>query len=178
MAIIWSSASFTTYLLRYQLKYLTGDIFTNLYVAQFGDMIATAVSGIMLLWFSQKQILILSYTLGTAGMLLLTLTKPEDQFLISLYIFIGKLGIAGARNTVYTACVTFFPVSIAATSIGICNIFCRSASVLSPFVAELKPDSVSQWVFIAFCGTAFIASFFLTTPQGDITQSFRSNRDT
>ena len=110
-------------------------------------------------------------------MLVLTLAKPETQLLISAYIFMGKLGIACGRNAVYIASNKFFPVSICATSIGICNVFARASTILAPYVAELKPAELPQWCFIGFCCAAIIAAFFLTTPKTDITQSFRSTKE-
>ena len=84
----------------------------------------------------------IAFVMGTFGMLLLVVLNPakDDTFQISLYVFIGKLGIAGGFNTVFIANNTFFPVSIAATTIGICNVFCRTASIFSPFVAEIHPE--------------------------------------
>ena len=144
MIIIWVSASFTSYLLRYQLKYIKGDLYINNLVTLFGDILASGCSGLMLACLSPKQILMLAFILGTFGMLLLTLLKPSNDqtFIISLYVFIGKLGISGGFNTVFIANTTFFPVSIAATTIGICNVFCRTASIFSPFVAEIHPEYI------------------------------------
>ena len=81
MIVIWVSASFTAYLLRYQLKYIRGDVFINNLVAQAGDIIASAISGFLLVWFNPRQILIAAFVLGMIGMLLLTLpmTKPDHN---------------------------------------------------------------------------------------------------
>ena len=45
MIIIWSSAAFSTYLCGFQLKYIQGDIYVNVIVAQISEILAYIISG-------------------------------------------------------------------------------------------------------------------------------------
>ena len=52
-----------------------------------------------------------------------------------------------------------FPSSIVGTSFGICNIFTRIVNIAVPIVAEMKPDSIGQWVFIIVMATVLMITF-------------------
>ena len=58
-----------------------------------------------------------------------------------------------------------FPMAIMATSYGICNVFSRIATIFAPYVAELKPENISQWVYVAVAGCALIASLSVVVPS-------------
>lgn len=64
--------------------------------------------------------MILSYTLATAGMLALVITETKDQILLIIFILGGKFGIASAFNVAFLGNNALFPVSIVATSYGVC----------------------------------------------------------
>ena len=48
MVILWFAASFCYYLISYQLKYIKGDMYTNGLVSGSSELIAYAISGILL----------------------------------------------------------------------------------------------------------------------------------
>lgn len=48
------------------------------------------------------------------------------------------------------------------TSFGVCNIVARIATIFAPRVAEMKPESISYWIFIVVIGMAFLMSFLIT----------------
>ena len=137
MTIIWGAASFTTYLLDYQLKYIQGELFLNNLVANIAEGVANAASGWMFYLLGIKKVMILSFTLATAGMLALVITETKDQVLLILFILGGKLGIASAFNVAFLGNDVLFPTSIVATSYGVCQTFCRFITILSPRVAEI-----------------------------------------
>lgn len=58
-----------------------------------------------------------------------------------------------------------FPISIVATSYGICNVFSRVLTIAAPSVAEIKPESISEWIFVVVCGLSFLASLNLRAPD-------------
>lgn len=158
MVIIWSCASFTTYLIAYQLKYIQGDKFENNLIANFAELLANIVSGSLFYFLGIKKVMVFSFTLAAAGMLCLVLTGTDDQLLLSIFILGGKFGIASAFNTAFMGNTALFPISVVATSYGICQTFCRFITILSPFVAEIKPKEISEWIFIGATGLALVAS--------------------
>ena len=48
-----------------------------------------------------------------------------------------------AIGTAALALYELFDVHIVATAFGICNIFARITTITSPYIAELKPDTIS-----------------------------------
>jgi len=79
-----------------------------------------------------------------------------------------KFGISCAKSTAYLANYSIFPVTIVATAFGICNIVARVSTIFAPFVAELKPDSISQTVFVCIMSLATLTSLAIIEPkEGD-----------
>jgi hypothetical protein len=75
--------------------------------------------------------------IGFAGMISLILVKTESQFWIALFILGSKFGISSVYNIAYIGNTEIFPISVVATSFGVCNLVSRLATIFSPFVAEL-----------------------------------------
>ena len=61
-------------------------------------------------------------------------------------------------NLAYVGNQMLFPIQIVATSYGICNVFSRCATIAAPGVAEIKPEWVSEWIFVIVCSIALVAS--------------------
>jgi hypothetical protein len=54
---------------------------------------------------------------------------------------------------------------VVATSYGLCNAFARGASILAPFVAELKPEEVSMWSFSALMMLGLVVTSIIRDPK-------------
>lgn len=67
MTIMWSSVSFSTYLLHFQLKYLEGDIFTNNNYCAISDLFAVIWGGYFYNKFGLKITYYLSFGIGIFG---------------------------------------------------------------------------------------------------------------
>lgn len=52
-----------------------------------------------------------------------------------------------------------------ATSYGLCNAFARGASILAPFVAELKPEAISKWCFSALMIAGLVVTSIIRDPK-------------
>ena len=52
-------------------------------------------------------------------------------------------------------------MKVVATSFGVCNVFGRIAGIFAPYVAELKPESISKYVFISMVSVAMVFVFLL-----------------
>ena len=143
MVIIWMSASFNNYLIGYQLKYIQGNIYENTLAAQCSEIIAYVLSGTLLYWLDFKKVLVFAFIIGLSGELALIISQTENQLYLIIIIFAAKIGISSSFNTVFITNNKLFPVSIIATTYGICNTFCRTATIFTPYIAELKPESIS-----------------------------------
>jgi hypothetical protein len=103
--------------------------------------------------------------LAILGMFLLVVTGTDNQLLLTLFILGSKYGICQLYNMLYVGTTYLFPIEFVATSFGICNIWARFFSIFSPYVAELKPEELSQWVFIAIFSCSMVVSFLLQDPK-------------
>jgi len=143
MIMVWLSASFCYYLISYQLKYIKGNLYINGLVSSSSEICAYALSGVLMKLLGVKYILILSYTLAISGMMCLIMINTQDQIWLSFFILGSKFGISSAFNVAYLGNQILFPMSIMAASYGICNVFSRIITIMSPYVAEVKPEAVS-----------------------------------
>ena len=65
-----------------------------------------------------------------------------------MFILGSKFGVSQLFNLAYIGNVYLFPLPLVATSFAICNICCRSITILAPYIAEIDPVWISEWVFI------------------------------
>mmetsp|Transcript_7783 Transcript_7783/g.7245 ORF Transcript_7783/g.7245 Transcript_7783/m.7245 type:complete len:83 (+) Transcript_7783:30-278(+) len=71
-----------------------------------------------------------------------------------------RFGMSGAFNLIYIANATLFPPILAATAIGVCNLFARVAAMLAPEVAEM-PDPIPTLMLVILSGAGVVTSIFL-----------------
>ena len=94
----------------------------------------------------------------------LILINTDSQILLGLFILGSKFGVSQAFNLAYYGNIQIFPVNIVASSIGYCNIFARMSTIFAPFIAELKPEYISEWTFVATCCVALISGLSIRKP--------------
>jgi len=78
MVTVFGIASFTYYLISYQLKYLKGDFFVNGLVSGGSEILGYLTSGTITSWFGIKPTFIISYVLAIAGMVCLILVNTDN----------------------------------------------------------------------------------------------------
>ena len=147
MTVVWLSGSFNYYLISYQLKYLDGDLFINTIISSLSEITANITSAMLLYFIGIKNAFIISFAIAAAGMLCLIYVETDSQGLLGLFILGSKYGVSQVFNMAYLGNILIFPTTLVATSFGVCNIFARLGTIFAPFVAELKPETISQWVF-------------------------------
>lgn len=141
--MVWLSASFCYYLIGYQLKFIKGDLYANGISSSSSEIVAYCLSGLVYKKLGLKLTLSLSYLVGFAGMMSLILVKTDNQYWIALFVLGSKFGISSVYNIAYIGNTEIFSISVVATSFGVCNLVSRLATIFSPFVAELQPESIS-----------------------------------
>ena len=136
MVMIWLSASFGYYLISYQLKYIRGDIYLNGIVSSTSELFAYGLSGWLLQKLGIKKTLSFAYAVAMVGMFSLIATTTDNKFWLSLFILGSKFGVSAAFNVAYVGNYALFPVNMVATTMGICNIVSRVATIFAPYIAE------------------------------------------
>ena len=166
MIMAWVSASFCFYLIGFELKYLPGDIFTNTYASSISDVVATVVSAPIFNKFGIKWSLIMAFGSSTCGSLIICLWgwTAGGTWTLPILVILTKFGISAAFNVVYLGNGVLFPTLFTATSMGICNIFARTATIAAPFVAEI--DGVTPiWICCFVSAFCTVISFAIKKPD-------------
>lgn len=162
--------SFCFYLLGIQMKYIRGKFYTNNLVGAISEIAAFSTSGILIKFLGIKPTLVIAYLIALTGMASLIFTSTLNQFYLSLMILGCKFGISCAKGTAYLANYQVFPVSIVATAFGLCNVVARVSTIFAPFVAELKPDSIAQYIFLGImCFTSMTSMLIQENKEDEVT---------
>lgn len=156
------SASFGYYLIGYDLKYIKGNKYTNGIVSSSSECVAFVLSSFMLDYLGIKKTLVISYIVAFVGMATLIVTpKDASQTAISFMVLGAKFGVSVSFVTSYVGNYALFPSNIVGTTMGVCNLISRIATIFAPYVAELHPDAISQVIFCVVVLAALIASVIM-----------------
>jgi OCT family organic cation transporter-like MFS transporter 4/5 len=162
LLFIWLSVSFGYYLISFQLKYIEGDLFLNGAVSSISEVCADALAGVFISRIGLKRVLQASYSISLIGMIMLIIDPHnKNNIVIASYVLGSKFGISSAFNTAYCANPMVFPVSIVATSLGICNFLSRLGTIFAPVVAEITPEWIPKFIFCIIVGTALVSATLL-----------------
>ena len=160
MTIFWTVSSINYYVMTFYLKYIPGSVYLNTSLSCIAEIIAYIGSGLVMNTFGVKLSFIISFILAGAGGILLVIFFQADGYLIGVFVLFAKFGISFAFNIAYLATPQMFPIALCSTAFGICNIFARFSTVLSPLIAEL-PDPVPMSIFSISCISAAFLPLFL-----------------
>lgn len=159
MVIAWSSASFCFYILGFYIKYIPGDIFINIIITCVADAISSIGAGMIAQYIGTQRTLFGSYALAAIGGVLLILFD-QNEVLIMVLMMVTKFGINVCFTLCYIINAEYFPSIVCSRVFGICNIFSRISTILSPLIAEVTPP-IPMIIYVLICSVSMIASMFL-----------------
>eukprot|EP00347_Sterkiella_histriomuscorum_P000203 403376785 len=166
MTFLWTSTSFTYYLINFQLKYLSGDIFSNAIASALSEAPAYIAQGYTYSRLGIKKSFYLYLGIAMIGSIgIFTFSNKEEmldqnsinQYVLPIMILLAKAGVSAAFNVCYFATSNIFPTIYSGTAMGICNFFAKSLTMMSPIIAEIN-DPIPTLVLIGMC----ILSIFVT----------------
>jgi MFS family permease len=160
MTIFWTVSSFNYYIMTFYLKYIPGSVYTNTSLSCSAEIIAYIASGIIMNAFGVKLAFIISFILAAIGGIFLVIFFSADGYLIAIFVLFAKFGISFAFNVSYLATPQMFPTHLTSTAFGVCNLFARGSTILSPLIAE-APDPVPMSIFSVSCIAAAFLPLFL-----------------
>jgi hypothetical protein len=169
MMLCWMASSFCFYMINFQLQYLPGNIYANSYSSASADIIATTTSGFIFKWIGVKKSLIYAFSVATVGLALICFwgyaaTNDHGQtWTLPILVLVSKIGISSAFNAVYLGNSVLFPTLFTATSMGICNIFARTASIFAPLVSTI-PGVFPMYIALFLSAVTLVSVFFLQRP--------------
>jgi len=167
MTVFWTSSSFNYYIMTFYLKYIPGNIYVNTSLSCIAEVTAYIASGFVMNLFGVKLSFMISFVLAAVGGILLVIFFHAEGALIATFVLFAKFGISFAFNISYLATPKMFPTRLCSTAFGICNVFARFATILSPLIAEL-PDPAPMSIFSVMCiGSALLPLFLRTVKKGN-----------
>eukprot|EP00347_Sterkiella_histriomuscorum_P017063 403350803 len=159
LVTIWIASSFNYYLINFQLKYIEGDFFINSIVASLVEVPAFLLSGYLYQKLGVKFVLPFSFSVSIVGSILLIIFYDQVH-LIPVFILLARFGVGSTFNICYLANSQMFPTIFSGTAFGICNIFAKLATIISPMLAEVERP-VPMTVFTILSGLAGFLALFL-----------------
>ena len=163
MVISWSSSSFCFYILGFYIKYIPGDIFINIIITCVADAISSIGAVVIAQTIGTQRTLFASYGLAAIGGVLLILFDKNDV-VIMILMMVTKFGINVCFTLCYIINAEYFPSIVCARVFGICNIFSRISTILSPLIAEVTPP-IPMIIYVLICTISMVASMFLTKAE-------------
>lgn len=154
MNIAWSAAFFSYYMLGFYVKYIPGDVFTNVVLSSVAEGSACCLAGLIANMIGTKITLLCAFmTAGTFGMALIFI-PAESTTLITVCLIIAKLGASSSLNQCFLVTSEFFPVAHSSTAFSACNMLARVTTILSAMIAELpQPYPMMIFAFLCFLST-------------------------
>jgi hypothetical protein len=132
MMIVWSFASFGSFLMPFYLTTLGGNTYEYGIASALAEVFASLVCAVITKCVSLK-ICLFVFTLTSAfASLLLVFFGNSTGGLVSLLILFTNFGIVSAFDIAYLINLELFPTIFLATAYGCCNVLGRFISILSP----------------------------------------------
>ena len=121
-----------------------------------GDIAGHFAAGFCIYLLGVKVSYITAFLTASAGGILLVIFYNASGTLIAVFVLFARFGISFAFNLSYLATPQMFPVALCTTAFGICNLFARFLTILSPIIAE-APNPIPMSIFSVFClSSAFL----------------------
>jgi len=162
MTFFWSSASFDFFLTTFMLKYLDGNVFSNVYAAITADVLGAVFCGLLMRSQGLKRSFAFSNAVATVGGLLILTIGKRYVSLMPFLIMTIRFGINTSFTLVFNANALLFPTLFSATSQGICNFFARIFTIFASQVAELH-EPIPVYVFTLVAAIGIVLSIFIKT---------------
>jgi hypothetical protein len=159
MILAWSASSFCFYILGFYVKYIPGDIFINTIILALADSVSSACTGLIASSIGAGLTMTLAFGVSFLGGISLIFVN-KDSILITALILVTKFGINISFTLCYIINAEYFPSVVSSRIFGICNIFSRISTILSPLIAELKAP-IPMVVYSLVCLINMVCSMFL-----------------
>jgi len=162
----WSASASCFYIIGFYIKYVPGDPFENVIVISIGDALSSIAAGSISSRIGAKNTLFLSFTLAAFGAIALMFARDNenDKYIIPVFVLITRFGINSAFTLCYIITADYFPSIVSSRVFGICNLFSRFATILSPMIAELEPP-LPMLIYAGVCCLSMISSLGLTKSE-------------
>ena len=155
-----TASSFCAFMINFQMGQVQGTLVKNTIVSQSAEVAADLASGLIYLWIGPKWTFSSLFLLSVLGSTLLIFYWDNVE-LIPVFIVMAKLGINGTFNCCFVASIELMPTIFSASAFGLCNVTARTATILSPIIAQMNYPTpliinISVASFAGFCSLFII----------------------
>ena len=177
IVLAWSASSSCFYIIGFYVKYVPGDSFLNIIITSVADAISSVVAGSISSAIGAKNTLFMSFSLATIGAIALMFSGDEntEKYVIVIFVLITRFGINSAFTLCYIITADYFPAIVTSRVFGICCVFSRFSTILSPMIAELEPP-IPMIIYSIVCTITMISSLGLTKSE-EITEAIKDIDD-
>ena len=159
---MWVTVGFSFYMVKFQLKYLPGNIYTNSVSSSGAEIGGIIGAGVLYQKFGIKISFSLLFFASVIGGFLILIFGEAHKDLMPAFIMLARIGTSGAFNVVYISNQDVFPTLFKGSAMGYCNFFTRIFCTLAPQIAE-KPNPLPMVIFITINIIAGIVIQFIKT---------------
>ena len=136
MVSMWCTTSAGYYLINFNMKYIGGTIIHNIVASVSSEIFASILASIIFWYLGPKKSLTMFFSISAVAGAVFWIGF-NSPMVITVLILIAKFGISAAYWLIYIVTAKIFPAMYAATVFGICNIFARIVTALTPMIIEL-----------------------------------------
>ena len=158
MVTLWVTSCFCYGMINIYMKYVPGTIFLNFTVSGLSEILAHVVVGAFYVKLTPRWTFFIGYSIAVLGSIFLVFQKryADNGALVALFVLFAKFGISMSMCACYVSTPFIFPVVLAGTAFGICNIFGRFFAIGAPYVAEVPiPIPMEAFTIMALIGAVF-----------------------
>ena len=162
MLWIWATSTTCFEMLNLYVRLLPGNVYGNFAMAGIAEMIGQAFAAVMFARISPKITFSAAFVISIAGAIVLIVADivKTTAWLYFLGVFTSMFGVAMALCGSYVATPYLFPTMVCGTAFGVCNIFGRFMTIVSPALSEMHAP-IPMIVFSIFSSVAGILSLRL-----------------
>ena len=163
MNIAWCASAFTTFMIGFYIKYIPGDIYTNVLISSLSESTACLLSGFVGIFLGTKNTLALSFFIGGVFGLGLCVIDPDeaDRSLVLICLLLTKFGVSSSLNLTFLITSEYFPIIYSSSVFAACSMFSRVISIFSPIIAEIHPP-LPMLIYATFCMLSVVGTLFLS----------------
>jgi Na+/melibiose symporter-like transporter len=138
LTLLWVAVSFDFYLMGFYLTNMEGDINQNSLWQGVGMILAFIMSAPIIDRLGFKRSFAFFFVLSIIPAALYTMIPHKSATLISVLVFVGRLGICPCYSLTFIASNQLFPPAIKSSLFALCNIVARAVCMVAPIVALMK----------------------------------------
>ena len=129
---MWIVFAFNYYLIFFQIRYMEGDFFINTIVSSVSELLAYAISGLIIDRMGMKISYLFSFTIVITGSMLYIFLRETHANLTPYLLLLTSFGTCFGCNINWNSNALLFPFIYASSTSGICILFARSLGILTP----------------------------------------------